>query len=341
MKLNNLYFQQYDKKTEREYDVAVWNNLQILNYNTSVFFFFHFSILNLKFESNAFFSTMNHKNFINGEFADISKSFPQFDEKIYTNFYEITDFFFLRRTGFISFFIENMIDVPICFKKSKSLKSRNFELTFLKFTNLLMRHGKKEKTFKQLNSAFFEFLNSYKNENFFDSKTFVKWRDLFFFLNNSIKFMNETTFETLDELEKDKLALNNLVIEEGKLIQDSFFVKNYFQTKLCAVTPVFSYFIYNVDKNIRKFSRGKSGKYVFVWKYIAPYKRSFITFRWILKDVKFNEKLSLQKRLEDVFKMLIFDVEKTFVWKSKKYAYSHVFKNFRRSLMSNLKTITK
>ena len=39
---------------------------------------------------------------------------------------------------------------------------------------------------------------------------------------------------------------------------------------------LFSFYIYKVDKQIYKNSRGKSGKYTFVWKYLAPYKRNLL-----------------------------------------------------------------
>jgi hypothetical protein len=71
----------------------------------------------------------------------------------------------LRKSTFITFFTTNMIDIPICFKKSKSLKNKNFEFLFLKFTNLVMREGKKEKTFRMVLNNFFYFFNEkFENE---------------------------------------------------------------------------------------------------------------------------------------------------------------------------------
>jgi hypothetical protein len=92
-----------------------------------------------------------------------------------TPFYSFGDsftfqkFLFLRKSTFISFFIDNMIDVPICFKKSKSLKMRNSELPFLKFTNLLMRRGEREKTTRIVIRSFFLFFSTMKVE-LFESK---------------------------------------------------------------------------------------------------------------------------------------------------------------------------
>jgi hypothetical protein len=44
----------------------------------------------------------------------------------------------------------------------------------------------------------------------------------------------------------------------------SYFTKNLFYNKLTSFKPMFNFFVYNVDKNIKKFSRGKSGNYIFV-----------------------------------------------------------------------------
>jgi ribosomal protein S7 len=46
-----------------------------------------------------------------------------------------------------------MIDVPICFQKSSSLKTKNFELPLLKFSNFIMKKGKREQTLKNLFNA--------------------------------------------------------------------------------------------------------------------------------------------------------------------------------------------
>ena len=50
-------------------------------------------------------------------------------------------FAFLRQSTITSFFMVNMVDMPICFKKSKSLYAKTFEIPLLKFSNILMRAG--------------------------------------------------------------------------------------------------------------------------------------------------------------------------------------------------------
>jgi len=63
-------------------------------------------------------------------------------------------FLFLRQSTITSFFTTNLIDMPICFKKSKSLYTKTFELPLLKFTNLIMRGGAREQVVKNISLSF-------------------------------------------------------------------------------------------------------------------------------------------------------------------------------------------
>jgi hypothetical protein len=86
-------------------------------------------------------------------------------EESYVNEETFDDkYLYLRKSTFITFFIDNMIDVPICFKKSRSLKTKNFELPILKFSNFLMRQGKREKTAVMLFQALRLFIKTLKIE---------------------------------------------------------------------------------------------------------------------------------------------------------------------------------
>jgi ribosomal protein S7 len=44
--------------------------------------------------------------------------------------------------------------MPICFKKSKSLYSKTFELPLFKFINLIMRNGLRERALKAVTLSF-------------------------------------------------------------------------------------------------------------------------------------------------------------------------------------------
>jgi len=56
-----------------------------------------------------------------------------------------TDTFLFRRQSSIkAFFTSQTVDVPVCFRKSKSLYSSIFEKPMLKFNNLIMRSGNRD-----------------------------------------------------------------------------------------------------------------------------------------------------------------------------------------------------
>jgi hypothetical protein len=52
-----------------------------------------------------------------------------------------------------SFFSAQQVDVPICFKKSRSLYMTSFEIPIIKFNNMLMRSGKKNQSLKILTQS--------------------------------------------------------------------------------------------------------------------------------------------------------------------------------------------
>ena len=276
-----------------------------------------------------------------------------------------------------------MIDVPICFKKSKSLRRVSFELPILKFINFLMRKGKKEKITRVVFLAIREIFKIKKKSNFFDVDV-DNWLTFWVFLNkinlfnlhtqnisnfptygfSLVKLKSEEEGEEEEEEEEEvfqipldniimpintKFFFNNLLInlKYNKLffnkkidIDTNFFFKNFLLKKLEQILPIFNFYIYSVDKNIKKYSRGKSGKYVFVWKYIAPFKRLKAAIKLISKEIKFNQFKGVDQRVINSLLNLENNLKDSYVYKSKTFSYNYIFKNFRKTLMSTLKTTT-
>lgn len=279
-----------------------------------------------------------------------------FQENKEANF---STYLFFKKPSFISFFINNLIDVPICFKKSRSLRRKNFELPLLKICSLLMKKGKKEKTIKLFFTIFrTDSLLLIENFPLFSINFF--WIQDYLLLINRLFVQNENTLLLLRELgtsgdeqntdlreEGDELPVNNeknLRIDDSSNVEvkqnEELIIKNKILKSLSFVSPVFAYFIYSVDKNIRKFSRGKSGKYRFVWKYVAPYKRPHVVLKWLVKEIKFINEKTFQKRLTEMFLLLKHFPETSFTWKSKNFSHNYVFRNFKKTLMTHLKTIS-
>ena len=57
-----------------------------------------------------------------------------------------TEFEFIKSLPFIDFFKSSLIDVPVCFSKSKSLRRRTRDTSFSKFLNYTTLHGNKQRT---------------------------------------------------------------------------------------------------------------------------------------------------------------------------------------------------
>jgi hypothetical protein len=152
-------FNKFDEFDEFNDFLTTKNNASIFN----IFYFnFYFETnVNLRFKNNSSYANLiKLDNFSRDNILFFQNTF-YFKNSIYKAFS------YLHSSSFIDFFIENMIDVPICFKKTKSLKFKNFELPLAKFNNLLMRKGKKEKMLNILFSTFFSFFNYLKNNLFF------------------------------------------------------------------------------------------------------------------------------------------------------------------------------
>lgn len=342
IQIRYIYYEEEDRTEEKIF--PKWQHLSHLNYNFTNFFFYtpYFYSSNITSSVINITPNTNIDNF--NELNDEQNLIPLVDENFYDESLFLEDFFYLKKSSFINFFVNNMIDVPICFKKSHSLRNKNFELPILKFSNFLMKKGKREKIIRLMFRAL-RLLQSKKKLNpiIFRNEDLQSWLDLYFFTTNAFWVYNENEllYWSLWYENNNDLSYSNGIAQDGKLINSNFFIKNYLLLRLSNVLPVFSYFIYSVDKNIRKFSRGKSGKYVFIWKYVAPYKRLNLAMRWIVKDIKFAPNKKFSERFIKILTELITTPENSFAWKSKVFAHNYVFKNFRKSLMSSLKTTSK
>lgn len=333
----------YIKKDEDELlsKLPHWHYLYKFNYENSNFYFLVNNFFQLNSNFSSFFVNYSNSNLNSYDsFKDYKKLFPSPHDYSSQDISFLNDYLYIRNSSFIDFFLNNMIDVPTCFKKSSSLKTKNFELPLLKFSNFLMWEGKREKIVRTLFNSFRFFFNFFKFNKLKNSTDLSSWFSLYnltnffnfnFSINNSFKF--NYNFQNPISLNYS----NNLTTLE-KTLNFTFFFKNYLYFLLSKVSPIFSYFIYSVDKNIRKYSRGKSGKYTFIWKYVAPYKRIKLSTRLIVKDIKFYQSRKFKERLVKTFENLYFSPEKSFSWKSKTFSHNYVFRNFRKSLMSSLRT---
>lgn len=281
------------------------------------------------------FSLLHYNN------PHLIKNYQHFNSKIIDSQLHVQvnstlpNFLFLRQSTITSFFSVNLIDMPICFKKSKSLYSKTFELPLLKFVNLIMRKGYRTKTTKHttrsFSTCFFEILKSWNNPNY------SQWVYLYNSLlslsyNSNNNFVNFNSNTELDLNSKHVLVKNDISFNKTTSLDKILF------SKLNDYLPLFSFYIRKVDKSIRKHSRGKSGKYTIMWKYVPIYKRLYITMRWLLKDLKFQKSKSFESRLIKTLDTFLLTPQLSFVCKLRRFTHFFVFQNYKKTLLRTLKT---
>lgn len=249
--------------------------------------------------------------------------------------YVFTTFMFLRQSTITSFFTTNLIDMPICFKKSKSLYSKTFELPLLKLTNLIMRGGAREQVVKNITLSLSRCFSSIvKHFNFLN---YVKWESLYSYILTTTYSTNSNFSTTILQSTLD-LHSKHTITEDGLVFNDTTFLTKFLFCKLNEFLPLFSFYIRKVDKSIRKHSRGKSGKYTIMWKYVPVYKRLYVTTRWLLKDLKFQKSKTFNERLFKTLETFLTNSETSFVSKLKKFTHYFVFHNYKKTLFRTLKS---
>lgn len=272
--------------------------------------------------------------FLSNTSLDVSVNFDSTDLDIQTD--DISNSFnFLRRSTITSFFASNMVDMPVCFKKSKSLYSKTFELPLLKFTNMLMRAGKRGQTVKHVTLSFTQCFHQIIRLS--NSNAFVTWHALLSSLKN-VGTDNTTT--SSDVIVTHDLLLETHYLTNGDDVEEESvsYIKTLLFDKLSKYTPLFGFYIRRVDKSIRKNSRGKSGKYTMIWKYVPVYKRLYMTTRWLLKDLRFQKLKTFPERLIKTLETFLLTPHLSFVCKLRKFTHFFVFQNFKNTLLRSLRS---
>jgi hypothetical protein len=230
-------------------------------------------------------------------------------------------FKYLNMSTFKSFFQQHQVDIPTLFKYSKSLYRPSNEIFLIKFNNYISREGK-----------------SLKNLRIFN---LVLWN--FFFKSTNLLF-TILPYNLLNDISKIKFLIDSsLYYYSGyyqNLIQSDFFVKTHNYTEatveiyktLKRFKPIFAFYIYKIDKNIYKNTRGKSGKFTFLWKYVAPYKRMFVSLSWLAKELRTKTGQTFSKRMYTLMTHILFDPKILWPHKIKQFSHNYVYKNCRKTL---------
>jgi len=93
------------------------------------------------------------------------------------------DFEYLKNVTFTNFFKSSNVDVPRCFRRTKTIRRPVNEVEILKLNNDLMRQGKRAKTFKFLSRSINKSFNDYITANRGEYSNEPNWKQLFITLN--------------------------------------------------------------------------------------------------------------------------------------------------------------
>lgn len=281
-------------------------------------------------------------DYVSPAFKDILMNYESlvFDEwwgEIYNTNKAGEDFSNLTVCEFKSFFKEINIDTPRCFSNSHSLKRNVNKYYIYKLNNYFMRSGKSMKTYL----LFLKAMHSISLPNQSLSLTSYggfSWINVYSLLAN-INVSN--TYSRFS----DNIKVTNYLARDINELGIEYNNQNDYRLTLMEnfklLEPMFLFYIYKVDKNIYKNSRGRSGKFTFLWKYVAPYKRRHIVMAWLIKESKMQPGRDLYSRLNAVLVNAINNPSATFMSKIRKFSYNYVYYNCRRTLAETYRTSTK
>jgi hypothetical protein len=288
------------------------------------------------YQYNIFYQRFNKQITDKISLCSTSNVYESWDD-IHNEWFILNQYNHYSSLEFHEFFLYHHIDIPTFFKKSKSLLRPQRELILLRLITYLTKHGLKLKIQNNFINALHIFFTT--QTHFTQQTPKSKWQVIFLTLQNNF-FVSTNTYCTpqpyLNYTLKNESFLHKTSKHIGLTNLFTVLYKN-----IDTLLPVFSFYIYKVDKQIFKNTRGKSGKFTFIWKYITPYKRRMLVMYWLSKELKLKNSKTLKQRLQLLLHDLIFNPNLMWASKIKRFSYNYVYRNCRYSLAENYRTSTK
>lgn len=191
---------------------------------------------------------------------------------------------------------------------------RSREHLHKKFYRMFIRHGNIEQIFKLFTNFWVECSTTYRSK--IDRHTTLKLliaRTTF--INNSVK-------------------IREVCLAPGAILNQSKSVEQLFPQLLLDYLPTFTFKVQKVDKNVQKFSRGKSGKYSLIWSYLPPQRRWLIVLQWLKKELLFQKNQTLQDRINQSFTTLLNKPGDTLLVNTRRFVHNFVFRKFRKVIVN-------
>jgi len=265
-------------------------------------------------------------------------------------FVKKSKFYFLKATTFSDYFSENQVDIPKDFKKSQSMFRLQTETLFSKAVSLVSRDGKKDFFLINFSKAI-ENMHDFLESDYLKKYEFNQsWQNLIYFWSRStfrvdtpkiLRFYKRSCLNVKTN-EQKTLFMN---IKKNDLLFEPHFVdhrviwESVLRSNIRRLNPIFKYQILAVPKKTRKNSRGKSGRYRMVWKYVPPYKRDILVLRWFMQDLWHNEGKNLLERFSKSLIRLVQNYKHTFMYENYRYIHYKVYFKFRLSLFKHYRTL--
>ena len=206
------------------------------------------------------------------------------------------------------FFGNINIDIPKNLIGLGSLTRVNNQVIITKLISNLMVNGNFLNLVKKLNISYNTVLSLYFN-NF-------TYQNNYLYLIKSLG--NYKNLHILSKKNKETFSIN-------------FFISNFIRKN----SSIYSIYIYRINKAIFKNTRGKSGKFMFVWKYIPVYKRLFIVISWLLRELSVINQRKLTLRLHKLLLNIINSPNNTWVSRIKHFSHNYVYNNYRKTLVNS------
>ena len=213
-------------------------------------------------------------------------------------------------------YFSRQISLKTGLQKSKPLVKTKYTLTedlHIKFFKMFIRAGNAERILKAFNLSFNNLPARGLTSHALHTNT------LFF---KGLMYSSETlqTFNYRD------LTLNTFTSKSN--------ASGLLKTILKDFLPSFAFKVQKVDKQVQKFSRGKSGKYSLSWAYLPPQKRWFVLLQWLKRDFVFQKNPTIRARFQQGLQTLFTSPHETSLVQTRKFVHSFIFKKFRKVLVN-------
>ena len=211
-----------------------------------------------------------------------------------------------------------------------------------------MRHGLRSSATKLLGGIFNELDFKMAGVLKLTTPNLCSWQQVFITLSK-LNLSNESSYLT-----KDRVMDSDRMKEYGWRLGDQSILtphlRSYnttqsaysiFYRNIKIIEPMYNFYVYRVAKKIYKNTRGKSGRYTFIWKYVSPYKRVYATYYWLLRELGLRTERRLKDRLRSLISSLM--LYPTSLWAARvgQFALRYTYRHCRLTLAETYRSVSK